>query len=382
MRERAVAAYGDAMDSEAGDERVETVVIGAGQAGLATGYHLRQADRPFVILDEHPRIGDVWRNRWDSLRLFTPARYDGLPGMRFPASPLTYPGKEQVADFFAAYAAQFDLPVETDTRVDSVVPDGDTFIVTSGTRRWRSDNVVVATGASHTPRIPDFAGELSADITQLHSSEYRNPGQLQDGATLVVGAGNSGAEIAMEVSRDLPTWMSGPDTGQEPTKAGTALDKLIVPLMWFMASRVLAVTNPLGRKVRDQFLDPPKGIPLGRVRRKEIVAAGIERVPRTVGVSDGRPEVADGTVLDVRNVVWCTGFVADYSWIDLDVFGDYGFPRHERGVVEDAPGLYFMGLPFQQTLSSALLGGVGPDAEHIVAHIVRRRRAQEPTAVE
>lgn len=365
------------MSTDGGPQQVETVVIGAGQAGLAVGYHLTRAGRSFVILDENPRVGDVWRNRWDSLRLFTPARYDGLPGMRFPAPPLTYPTKDQVADYFEEYAERFGLPICTGVRVDKVSHDGDGFVVASGPRRWRADNVVVATGASHTPRIPEFADDLDPTITQLHSTGYRNPEQLQDGDTLVVGAGNSGAEIALEVSRDHRTWLSGPDTGQEPTKAGTLPDRLLVPLMWFMASRVLAVTNPIGRKVRDEFLDPPRGIPLGRVRRTEITAAGIERVPRTVGIRDGRPEIEDRMVLDVRNVIWCTGFVADYGWIGLPVFGEYGYPEHERGVVDSAPGLYFMGLPFQHTLSSALLGGVGPDAEYVVGHIVDR----EPTPV-
>lgn len=366
------------MSTQREEQQVETVVIGAGQAGLAVGYHLTQAGRSFVILDENERVGDVWRDRWDSLRLFTPARYDGLPGMRFPAPPLTYPTKDQVADYFEAYAERFDLPVCAGVHVDEVSRDGDGFVVTSGSRRWRADNVVVATGSSHTPRVPAFADQLDPAITRIHSSEYRNPGQLQEGNALVVGAGNSGAEIALEVSRDHPTWLSGPDTGQEPTKAGTLPDRLLVPVMWFMASRVLAVTNPIGRKVRDEFLDPPRGVPLGRVRRREITAAGIERVPRTVGVSDGRPEMEDGTILDVRNVIWCTGFVPDYDWIDLPVFGKYGFPDHERGVVESAPGLYFMGLPFQHTLSSALVGGAGPDAAHVVGHIVDR--SLEPSA--
>lgn len=353
-------------------ERYETIVIGGGQAGLAVGYYLARAGRPFLILDENPRIGDAWRNRWDSLRVFTPARYDGLPGMRFPASPGTYPTKDEIAGYLEAYAHRFQLPVRTGTRVERVGREGEMLVVTSASDRWTAANVVVATGAYHTPRIPAFADELDDDMVQLHSSEYRNPGQLQPGSALVVGAGNSGAEIAMEVSRHHPTWLSGPDVGQEPTRAGTLPDRLLVPLIWFAASRVLAVTNPLGRKARDHFLDPPRGIPLGRVRRKEIPAAGIERVPRTVGVENGSPMVQDGRVLDVRNVIWCTGFHADFGWIDLPVFGRYGLPLHERGVVASHPGLYFMGLLFQHTLSSSLIGGVGRDARYIVGRITAR----------
>ena len=373
-------AYGENVGSESDIdiERVETVVIGAGQAGLAVGFYLARAGGSLIILDEHPRVGDVWRNRWDSLRLFTPAKYDGLPGMRFPAPPRSYPTKDQVADYLEAYANRFELPVRTGTRVDEVHRDGSCFVVTSDSGEWKADNVVVATGAYQTPRIPSFADDLDSSIVQLHSSDYRGPEQLADGRTLVVGAGNSGAEIAMEVSRDHATWLSGRDTGQEPTKAGSLADRwLLVPLMWFAASHVLAVSNPIGRRVRDSFLDPPRGIPLGRVRRKDIVAAGIERVPRTVGVRGGIPRLEDGNVLDVRNVIWCTGFVADYGWIDLPVFGDYGLPRHERGVVVSAPGLYFMGLLFQRTLSSVLVGGVGRDAHYIAKQILRRRRARE-----
>ena len=356
------------------DQGHGTVVIGGGQAGLAVGYHLEQRRLPSVILEASDRIGDVWRNRWDSLRLFTPAQYNGLPGMRFPAPRGSYPGKDQVADFLETYADRFELPVRTGTRVEAVRREGDTFVVVSGSDTWTADSVVVATGAYHTPKVPDFAPELDDTIVQLHSSEYRNPGQLQPGDALVVGAGNSGAEISMEVSRDHRTWLSGPDTGQEPTSAsGSLLDRLITPLIWFAANRVIRVTNPIGRRVRDHFLDPPRGVPLARVRRQDILDAGIRRVPRTVGVDGGgAPVVEDGRALDVRNVIWCTGFRADFDWIDLPVFGDYGLPEHERGVVPSQPGLYFVGLLFQYTLASALVGGVGRDARYIAERIAER----------
>lgn len=354
-------------------EQTGTVVIGGGQAGLAVGYHLEQRGLPFVILDATDRVGDVWRNRWDSLRLFTPAQYNALPGMRFPAPRGSYPGKDQVADYLESYASRFELPVRNGTRVEAVRREGDAFVAASGSRTWTADNVVIATGPYRTPRIPSFASELDDDIVQLHSSEYRNPAQLQPGDTLVVGAGNSGAEIAMEVSRDHRTWLSGPDTGQEPTSAsGSLRDRLITALIWFAANHVIKVTNPIGRKVRDHFLDPPRGIPLARIRRQDILDAGIERVPRTVGVEDGAPVVDGGRVLDVRNVVWCTGFRADFGWVDLPVFGEYGLPVHERGVVPSEPGLFFVGLLFQYSLASALVGGVGRDADYIAARIAKR----------
>ncbi len=357
-------------------ERHDTIVIGGGQAGLAMGYYLAQARRDFVILDENPRVGDVWRNRWDSLRLFTPARYNRLPGMRIPALPGSYPTKDQMADFLEAYAERFELPVRTGTRVEGVRRNGKSFLVTSGARTWEADNVVVAIGAYHAPRIPAFADRLDEGIVQLHSSDYRNLSQLAPGETLVVGAGNSGAEISMEAAREHATWLSGRDTGEEPVSAsGTLKDRLITPLIWFAASRVFKVTNPIGRKVREHFLDPPRGVPLARVRRQEILDAGIERVPRTVGVEAGAPKLEDGRVLDVRNVVWCTGFRADFGWIDGLETGEYGMPVHERGVVPSQPGLYFMGLLFQYTLASALVGGVGQDARYIAERITTNHAA-------
>jgi putative flavoprotein involved in K+ transport len=351
---------------------VDTVIIGGSQSGLAVGYHLAQRGGTFVILDAHDRVGDAWRQRWDSLRLFTTARYDGLPGMPFPGPRGSYPTKDETADYLEAYAERFHLPVMTGVRVDHLTRSGRSFAVVAGDRTFTAEHVVVATGTYHTPYVPSFADQLDPSIVQVHSSAYRNPSQLRDGGILIVGAGNSGAEIAIEVSQHHPTWLSGRDTGQEPTRAGTLPDRLIQPLMWFAASRVLTVTSPIGKKVRKQFLDPPRGIPLGRVRRKDYAPAGIERVPRTTGVHDGYPALDDGRVLEVSNVIWCTGFVMDYSWIDLPVTGDYGFPVQERGVVSSQPGLYFVGLPFLHSLSSALLGGVGRDAAHIADHITAR----------
>ena len=350
------------------------MVIGGSQAGLAVGYHLRQRGVPFVILDENDRIGDGWRRRWDSLRLFTPGRYDGLPGMPFPGSPFSYPTKDQTADYLEAYARKFELPVRTGIRVNRLSKVGDRFEVICSEQRLFAENVVVATGASNNPRIPPFARELDEGIVQLHSKEYRNPSQIQNGGVLVVGAGNSGAEIAIELAPHHQTWLSGRDTGQEPTRAGSLPDHVFTPIMWFMATRVLTVKTPFGRKVRDHFLDPPRGIPLGRVRRKDFAAAGIERVPRMAGVKNSYPVLEDGRVLEVSNVIWCTGFTVNYDWMDLSLPSHYGIPVHDRGIVDSCPGLYLMGLLFLYSLSSSLLGGVGRDAEHIVDHIVAMRR--------
>jgi putative flavoprotein involved in K+ transport len=351
-----------------------TVVIGGSQSGLAVGYYLKQRGLPFVILDENDRIGDAWRKRWDSLRLFTPGRYDGLPGMAFPGSPWSYPTKDETADYLEAYARKFELPIRTGVKVDRLAKAGDRFEVGCGAHTWLAENVVVATGAFNTPRVPSFARELDPGIVQLHSKEYRNPAPMQAGGVLVVGAGNSGAEIAIELARHHKTWLSGPDTGQEPTRAGSHLDHLFTPLMWFVATRLTVKTAP-GRKLRDHFIDPPRGIPLGRVRRKDFARAGIERVPRTTAVRNGYPVLEDGRVLEVSNVVWCTGYSPGNNWIDLPLRTHAGLPLHDRGIVESCRGLYFIGLLFLYSLSSALLGGVGRDARHIVDHIASARGA-------
>jgi putative flavoprotein involved in K+ transport len=359
------------MNAHDGDQ-IETVVIGGGQAGLAVGYHLARRGLPFVILDASERIGDSWRTRWDSLRVFTPARYDGLPGWHFPAPPGSFPTKDEVGDYLEAYAARFDIPVRSGARVDSLSRHGDRFVVTAGDRRLEAENVVVATGVYQTPRIPEFASELDPSIVKMHSTQYRNTSQLQEGGVLVVGAGNSGAEIAVEAARDHPTLLSGRDTGQEPTRPGTVPDRLFTPILWFMVTHVLTMKSPVGRKVERKFRD--RGIPLARVKRKDIAAAGIERVPRIAGVRNRQPVLEDGRVLDVANVIWATGYRPDFSWIDLPVFDQDGRPVHDRGIVGSEPGLYFVGLVFLHSLSSALIGGAGRDAQHIAKHIASRER--------
>lgn len=352
--------------------RVQTVIIGGGQAGLAVGYHLRRQGRPFVILDGYPQIGDSWRRRWDSLRVFTPARLDELPGMPFPAPASSFPTKDQVADYLAAYAAHFDLPVRSGVRVDGLSRSGDRYVATSGLSRFEADNVVLATGAYHHPRVPVFASELDPAIIQLHSSEYRNPTQLADGGVLVVGAGNSGAEIASEASRcHHRTWLSGRDTGHEPVRPGSGPDRLVTPMLWFAAMHVLTVRTPIGRQVQHTFRS--SGIPLARMRRKDLAAAGVHLVPRTAAVRAGRPVLEDGQILEVANVIWCTGFAPDFGWIDLPILDENRDPAHDRGVSSAQPGLYFAGLYFQYALASVLIGGVGRDAEHVASHLASRR---------
>jgi putative flavoprotein involved in K+ transport len=359
-----------AADSKHFSEYFETVIIGGGQAGLSVGYHLKNQGRPCVILDANERIGDAWRKRWDSLRLFTPARYSGLTGWRFPASAVSFPTKDEMADYLEDYAARFDLPVRTGVKVDGLSREGDQFVVTSGNRRFEAEHVVVATGANQVPKVPPFADDLHSSIVQLHSSQYRHPTQLQEGAVLVVGAGNSGAEIAFEVSRKHSTYLSGKPSGQIPVRHGPTAARFFFPIVRFVGHHVLTLRTPIGRKVQPKFIS--HGAPLIRVKLKDLAAAGVEQVPRTVGVQDGRPLLKDGRVLDVSNVIWCTGFREEFPWIDLPVLGEDGLPLHERGVVVGEPGLYFVGLPFQYAVSSDVLPGVGRDAEYIAKHLASR----------
>jgi putative flavoprotein involved in K+ transport len=347
----------------------DTIVIGGGQAGLSTGYYLKQQGRDFIILDANERIGDSWRKRWDSLRLFTPARYNGLPGMPFPAPAHTFPTKDEMADYLEAYAAQFKLPVRAVVRVDCLSKQGDRFIVTAGDHRFKAKNVVVAMSNWQSPRVPPFAKELNPGIVQLHSSEYRNASQLQDGGVLIVGAGNSGGEIALEVARNHPTWLSGRDTGHIPFRIEGLVARLLLIrlVLRVLFHRVLTVNTPIGRKRRPKFLS--HGMPLIRVKPIDLAAAGIERVPRMIGVRDGLPLLENGRVLDVANVIWCTGFHPGFSWIDLPVFGEKE-PMHERGIVAKEPGLYFVGLHFLYAASSGQIHGVERDAKYVVQHLV------------
>jgi putative flavoprotein involved in K+ transport len=352
-------------------EHLETVVIGGGQAGLSVGHHLARRGRPFLILDANQRVGDAWRNRWDSLRLFTPARYDGLAGIPFPAPAHSFPTKDQVADYLEAYATRLQLPVRTGVRVDRLSRDDGRFVVAAGDRSWAADNVVVAMSTFQVPRVPTFATDLDPDIVQLNSASYRNPSQLQEGGVLVVGAGNSGAEIALEVAGRHPTWLAGKESGHVPFRIEGAAARLVfLPLLFrVVGHRVLTVDTPIGRKLRPRLMS--HGAPLVRVKPRDLAAAGVQRVPRVVGVRDGHPLLADQRVLEVANVVWCTGSGPDFSWIDLPVFGENDSePMHHRGVVANQPGLYFVGLFFLYAMSSAFLPGVDRDAEHVVHAIM------------
>lgn len=355
-------------------ESIDTVVIGAGQAGLATGRELARMGREFVIVHADRRIGDGWRGHWDSLRLYSPARYDGLPGMSFPAPPHTFPTKDEMADYLEAYAERFDLPVRHGVRVEAIDRAGAWFVIAAGARRLKARNVVVAAGTWGKPYVPEFAGRLDPGIQQLHSSEYRSPAQLREGGTLVVGASHSGADIAVEVARRHATVLSGPIHGEVPFRIESRAARPIMRVMWLAATRALTVNTPAGRRMRPEVR--AHGGPLLRVKLEDLRAVGVEHVAeRTVGVRQGRPVLDGGRVVDVDNVIWCTGFRPDYTWIHLPVIGADGYPDERDGAVESQPGLYFVGLPFLHSFSSMLVGGVGRDAKRVVGHL--HARAQD-----
>jgi len=362
-------------------ERINTVVIGGGQAGLSVGYHLQRRGVQFVILDASARVGDAWRNRWDSLRLFTPAKFSGLDGMRFPAAPNSFPTKDAMGDYLERYAQHFQLPVHSGVRVERLSRLGDRFLVVAGDQQFEADNVVVAMAGWQRPRVPTFARELNPRIVQLHTFEYRNRSQLQPGGVLIVGAGNSGAEIALDVVHGHDTWLSGPDTGHVPFRIEGLVARLLLVrlVLRVVFHRILTVKTPLGRKVRAKMLH--HGEPLVRTKPQDLVAAGIKRVSRVARIENGRPVLEDGRVLDVSNVIWCTGFNSGFSWIDLPVFDADGDAKHESGVVTSEPGLYFVGLKFLYAASSSAIHGVGRDAARIADRISATRRNADEARV-
>jgi putative flavoprotein involved in K+ transport len=353
-------------------ERLDVVVIGGAQAGLSVGYHLARAGLRFVILDGGARIGDSWRQRWDSLRLFTPARLDGLDGLPFPAPAHAFPTKDEMADYLERYADHFRLPVRTGMKVTRVCRDGAGYLVEANGETFAARHVVVAMATYQQPSLPAYAGALDGTIVQLPARDYRNPGQLRPGPVLIAGAGNSGAEIALELGRaGHHIFMAGRDVGAIPfrmsTFIGHHLGRFVLRVVFH---RLLTVRTPIGRKVRPKAI--AHGGPLIRVKSPDLKAVGVERTPRVMGVKDGRPLLEDGHVLDVANVVWCTGYRASHGFLELPIFDAQGEPRHEGGVVAGQPGLYFVGLHFGYAMSSTMIHGVGRDARRI-AKVIRQR---------
>ena len=343
---------------------LDVLVIGGGQAGLAMGYHLAQSGRSFQIVDAGAQIGQTWQSRWDSLQLFTSGRYDNLPGLPFPAARGTYPGKDDVARYLQAYAAKHSLPVRLTTSVTSLTRGDDTYVAKAGGEVLEARQVVVATGPFQVPFIPAIADALDPGVHQIHSAHYRRPETLPAGKVLVVGAANSGCQIAQELSATHSVELSA---GQRlPAIPQRPLGRDI--WAWATALRLDKVTadSRLGKRLagRDQVI--------GAGPRQLARRHGIRIRPRAAGAAGRTVTFADGSAADFDAVVWATGFRADHTWIDIpDVTDERGRIRHQRGVTP-SPGLYMLGLTWQHTRGSALLGWVGRDAAFLAGQIARR----------
>jgi putative flavoprotein involved in K+ transport len=341
------------------DIRLEVAVIGAGQAGLAMGYFLADEGRQLRIFDAADSIGAVWRTRWDSLVLFTPRRYDSLPGLPFPGDPDGYPGRDEVISYLEHYASTFALPVELNCPVHSLATADRGFLLDLGTRTVEAKHVVVATGPFQVPNVPAFAADLASDVVQMHSTGYRRPSDVPVGTVVVVGGGNTGFQIANELSATNSVHLA---IGSRQTPLPQRL--LGRDLFWWLTKTGLikkTVDSRIGRRARDR--DTLIGSSARDAKRH-----GVAIEPRVAGASDRTVTFADGSKLDVDAVIWATGYRSDYSWIDVPVFDQDGRVLHRRGAT-DFPGLFFLGLTWQHTRGSALLGWVKDDAEFIAERI-------------
>lgn len=359
--------------NEVRTERHEVAVIGAGQAGLSVGFHLQRKGIDHVILEGGSRVGDVWRNRWDSLRLFTPAKFDSLDGYRFPAPKDSFPTKDEMADYLEAYVAKFGLPVRVNEPVRRLYKANGRFRLETADRAYEADQVVVAAASYQRPRLPAFAENLDTEVFQMHSHEYRNPAQLPNGPVLLVGAGNSGAEIAMDLAGTHPVYLAGRDVGHIPfNPAGFMGRKLLVRLVIRgMFHRILTMRTPMGRKFRAKMHG--HGMPLIRTRPGQLKRAGVRRIGRITAIRDGKAVSDNGTAVPFKSVIWCTGFHSGFDWIDLPILDAHGEPRQQYGRAIDVDGLYFAGLHFQYAVSSTMIAGVGRDARRVANWIAAAR---------
>jgi putative flavoprotein involved in K+ transport len=346
----------------------ETIIIGAGQAGLATAYYLQQSGAKFLILDGAREIGEAWNGRWDPLKLFTPAQYNGLPGFPFPAERQTFPTKTEMAGYLKKYAERFKFPILLDTRVTSLRLTNARYEVRTEAESFTCDNLVVATGGHAKPWTPDLHSLLLPNIFQIHSSQYKNPGLIPQGKVLVVGAGTSGVQIALDLSATHKVFLAGRPTFHIPDFIFRYFGS---PYWWFIHN-ILTIKTPMGRKARNGVLT--SGAPLISVSMKDVAAAGIARMPHLIAVENGQPKFEDGSVLTVDSVIWATGYKPDFSWIEKMPVDPSGWPGTNRGVSLDWDSLYFVGLVFQFGLTSAIIGGVGRDAQFIAKRIIERRK--------
>ncbi len=339
-----------------------TIVIGAGQAGLSIGYYLKQYNESFVILDRGKEVGDSWKNRYDSLVLFTPRMYDSLPGLPLEGEEHGFPSKNEIVNYFKQYVANFNLPIMFETEVIRVQQTGDGFYVETTQGVYESKNVIVATGAFQYPRIPQFANELSKEIYQVHSSQYKNPNQLIKGNVLIVGGGNSGAQIAVELSKEKETYLAISNK-----IAYLPLSFQSKSIFWWFDKLGILKANThsfLGKIIRKKG-DPIFGYELkNAIKRKEVIIKS-----KVIEGKQNQITFDDLSTLIVNNVIWATGFISKYPWLNIEgVFNNKGEIIHSRGV-SNIKGLYFIGLPWQYRRGSALLQGVGQNAEFIAHHL-------------
>jgi putative flavoprotein involved in K+ transport len=360
----------------------ETLVIGAGQTGLTTGYYLSKAGQDPVILDAQERVGDAWRKRWDSLVLFTPNRFNGLPGRRFPGARDHFPTKDEMADYLEGYASAMGLDVRLRTRVTRVSRRSGAFFVETDRGDWRARNVIVAMADLQAPWTPDFAGQLDGRIRQFHSHDFVSADGLDEGPVLIVGAGNSGADIAMDVCRSHDTILAGTPAGAVPFRIEPWIARnVLIAIVRFAALHVLTRRHPIGKRLIPRV--ETKGKPLVRVKPSDLEAA-TRRVGRITGVEHGKPVTEAGEALDVRTVIWCTGYRPDWSWIAAGARDHLGRPLQQRGEVVDVPGLYMVGQEFLFAAASATVTGHQRDVRHVVRRLVRRSRSSviaQPVAV-
>lgn len=340
----------------------ETIVIGAGQAGLTMGYYLKQHKGDFLIIDKGKAVGEVWRNRYDSLQLFTPRMYSSLPGLALEGKQHGFPIKNEVAEYLKSYSELMALPIQMDTEVLRVSKTESGFCIETTKDTFYTANIVVATGPFQTKQVPAYSSLLSKKIVQLHSSEYKNPSQLQKGNVLVVGGGNSGAQIAVELSEDKETYLA---ISKKPRYFPLTIGGKSV-FWWFDKLGILKVTNTslIGNVIRKKG-DPIFGAELkSAIKKGDIIVKG-----RVENALDNQITFEDSTTLEVSNIIWATGFQQEYEWLKVDgVIGGKKEIIHNRGISR-VKGLYFLGLPWQSRRGSSLLQGVDYDAKYIIEHM-------------
>lgn len=361
------AQTGHAVSSKRETIDLEVVVIGGGQSGLAMGYHLKRAGKTFVILDAGPEVGHSWRSRWDSLKLFTSARFSALPDLRFPGNPDRYPAKDEVADYLAGYAREFALPVILNEEVSRLTRAARGYVVETARTSYRAQTVVIAVGGRHSHQTPELAHKLSGDIQQLHTGEYRNPEQLTKPPILVVGSGDSGRQIAHElVLADRHVTLAHGSWRLRFPQRFLGRDIF----SWLDKINALAAPANARRSRWIRQRDPVVGPALSGLRK-----LGVRVVPRLMDADEDRVMFSDGTSTAPRTVVWATGFRSDFSWIDVPVVDRAGAALHHEGITA-VPGLYFLGLPWQRLSGSALLGWVGEDARFLLDHMAAGVRSR------